>query len=251
MNTTIVIIDNYHKNLEKFINKKAIVFPFCLIAVFSLMFLNLQTLPFQFQPSPLALRPSMAWAETTDTGSSALPDNSEHFLTETDEYSTPSQRRHLLQEKLMEKPQSAPYSSGNFTSYMLKASFSLVVVLVIILTISYLLKKYYLKGNLFGGKLIHLLDTCRLGPKKSLILTRIENQTLLLGITGQQITLLSEISPSEKSPIQKITSTASNTDNFIKQLSQNSAKLQQNQSKNSTTNIANILEDRFKGLKKI
>lgn len=251
MNTTIVTIDNYHKNLREFINKKAIIFPFCLITAFSLVFFNLQTLTFQFQPSPLALRPSMAWAETAGPGTSGLPDNSEHFRTKTDEYTIPSLRRDLLQEKLMEKPQSAPYSSRNFTSYMLKASFSLAVVLIIILTISYLLKKYYLKGNLFGGKLIHLLDTCRLGSKKSLILTRIENQTLLLGITGQQITLLSEILPSEKSPLQKITSAASNADNFIEQLSKNSAKLQQNQSKNSTTNIANILEDRFKGLKKI
>jgi len=251
MNTTIVTIDNYCKNLGEFINKKTIVFPFCLIAAFSLVFFNFNTLAFRFQPSPLAFQTSAAWAETSGTETSGLPDNSKNFLTETSEYSPPSQRIDLLQEKLMKKPQSMPYSSGNFTSYMLKASFSLVVVLVIILTISYLLKKYYLKGNLFGGKFIHLLDTCRLGPKKSLVLTRIENQTLLLGITNQQITLLSQISPAEKSSIQKIKNVASNTDNFAEQLSENSTKLQQHQTKNSTATIANILKDRFKGLKKI
>jgi len=251
MNTSTLIIDSYWKNLEKFVGKKVVIFSFCFIMAFFLLFFIIHTSGFRFQPSLFDLQPSIAWAKTSVSRRSALPDNSEHVFFKTDEDFPISENSNLLHEKLMKKTHSAPYKSGNFTSYMLKASFSLVVVLVIILTISYLLKKYYLKGNLFGGKLIHLLDTCRLDTKKSLVLTRVENQTLLLGITSQQITLLSEIPSSKKSPLQKITSAASNTDNFIEQLSKNSAKLQQNQSKNSTTNIANILEDRFKGLKKI
>ena len=251
MNTSSFIIDIYWKNLEKFSKKKALVFSFCFIMAFSLLFFNIHTSGFLFQPSLFDLHPSVAWAETSSSRRSALPDNSEHVFFKTDEDSVTSENSDLLHEKLMEKTHSAPQQSVNFTSYMLKASFSLVVVLVIILTVSYLLKKYYLKGSLFGGKFIHLLDTCRLDPKKSLVLTRVENQTLLLGITSQQITLLSQITPSEKPSPQKIKTAPSNTDNFAEQLSENATKLHQNQAKNSTANIANILEDRFKGLKKI
>ena len=251
MNTSSFIIDMYWKNLEEFVEKKVVIFSFCFIMAFSLVFFNTYTVHFQFQPARIDLHPSIALAQNFTPRRSALPDDSEHAFFKTDKDTAASENSNLLREKLMKKTHSAPYQSGNFTSYMLKASFSLAVVLVIILTVSYLLKKYYLKGSLFGGKFIHLLDTCRLDPKKSLVLTRIENQTLLLGITSQQITLLSQITPSEKSPLQKITSAPSNTDNFIEQLSKNSAKLQQNQSKNSTTTIANILKDRFKGLQKI
>ena len=241
--------------------KRAGIIFFCFIMILALCLINLQLpsikltsthLCFHSLPTlPFYLQPSLVWAETSRLGLSALSNNSEHFFSETSEKSQPSKNMDLLQEKLIKKSPSPPYHSGNFTSYMLKASFSLAVVLVIILAVSYLLKKYYLKGNLFGGKFIHLLDTCRLGSKKSLVLTRVENQTLLLGITGQQITLLSQMPFSEKSTPQKIKDAASNKKNFAKQLSENSTKLQQNQSKNSTADIAGILEDRFKELKKI
>ncbi len=163
----------------------------------------------------------------------------------------------LLQEKLAKSPlpDSASFAkSDNFISYLLKASFSLVVILTIILGASYLLKKYQVKSKLFGEKYIHLLETCHLGPKKSIAFIQVENQHLLLGITQQQITLLKEFSPSQKDTLKTTKTVSGNSGNFSGQLAGklNEQPLeQQDQTKKTTTTIANILEDRFKGLKKI
>ena len=111
----------------------------------------------------------------------------------------------LLKEKLNQKVSTAasqPASIGgcqpHFGSSMLKAAFSLVLVLALIWVMGYLLKKYYLKGNLLGEKLIRTLDTCSLGSRGSLALVRVENQTMLLGITSQEITLLARVDLPDK-----------------------------------------------------
>ena len=83
MNTSTLIIDIYWKNLEEFVGKKVVIFSFCFIMAFSLLFSNIHTLGFRFQPALFDLQPSMAWAETSTSRRSALPDNSEHVFFKT------------------------------------------------------------------------------------------------------------------------------------------------------------------------
>ncbi|MEW5800595.1 MAG: flagellar biosynthetic protein FliO [bacterium] len=179
--------------------------------------------------------------------------------------SQPSVTMDLLKERFSERSASldAPSQPAPFFGFsVLKAALSLSLVLAIIWAMSYLVKKYYLRGNLPGGKFIRLLDTCSLGTRGSLALVRVENQTLLLGITGQEITLLSQVNPAEKKGAEEAGSrpkepedystVAHRAEQLSQQLSRNTLKYHPLKPEpGSTDSIAGILESRFKGLKKI
>jgi|GEM_PF-4928705 len=178
----------------------------------------------------------------------------------TDEESTTlSDNFDLLKERLSERlqPKQPPSSSAivNLAPPLLKATLSLALVLAVIFGLSYLVKKYYLRGNLPGGKYIQLLDTCSLGLKNSLILVRVETQTLLLGLSGQQIVLLTQLNSvvgKSKSSEEAAKGRPKASESFAEQLSMNTLKLQPSlQVSESATNIADILESRLKGLKKV
>ncbi|MEW6379311.1 MAG: flagellar biosynthetic protein FliO [bacterium] len=161
----------------------------------------------------------------------------------------------LLRERLSERTRPQPSQSVLPGPSMLKAAFSLALVLAGIFGMSYLVKKYYLKGNLLGGKYIHLLETCSLGPKNSLVLVQVENQTLLLGVGGQQIVVLTQLNSLGKSKTEEtggVKTRPKAAESFAEQLSINALKMQHlPQESGSASSIAGILESRLKGLKKV
>ncbi len=74
------------------------------------------------------------------------------------------------------------------------------VVLGLMFLIFFGFKKYVLKNTAFGGgnKLVNVLGTWFLGPKKNIALVEVAGEILVLGISNENITLLSSITSEEK-----------------------------------------------------
>ena len=74
------------------------------------------------------------------------------------------------------------------------------VVLGLMFLIFFGFKKYVLKNTAFGGgnKLVSVLGTWFLGPKKNIALVEVAGEVLVLGISQENITLLSNITSDEK-----------------------------------------------------
>jgi flagellar protein FliO/FliZ len=81
------------------------------------------------------------------------------------------------------------------TGVALKMGLTLLVILAFIFAAFWLLKRYGPKFGIGpagrGGKL-RLLDHLPLGPRKSVVVVRFLNKDLVLGITEQSITFLTE-----------------------------------------------------------
>ncbi len=82
----------------------------------------------------------------------------------------------------------------------LKMLSMLAVVLGIMFLLFFGFKKYVLKNTAFGGgnKLVKVLGTGFLGPKKNIALVEVAGEILVLGMTQENITLLSSITDEEK-----------------------------------------------------
>ncbi|MBT5471787.1 MAG: flagellar biosynthetic protein FliO [Nitrospina sp.] len=76
--------------------------------------------------------------------------------------------------------------------------FALVLGLMFLIFFGF--KKYVLKNTAFGGgnKLVNVLGTWFLGPKKNIALVEVAGEVLVLGISQDNITLLSSITSEEK-----------------------------------------------------
>ncbi len=76
--------------------------------------------------------------------------------------------------------------------------FALVLGLMFLIFFGF--KKYVLKNTAFGGgnKLVNVLGTWFLGPKKNIALVEVAGEVLVLGISNENITLLSSITSEEK-----------------------------------------------------
>ncbi|MFQ5449137.1 MAG: flagellar biosynthetic protein FliO [Nitrospinaceae bacterium] len=90
------------------------------------------------------------------------------------------------------------------TTMKMLTGFSLVLGLMLLLF--YLFKKFVLKNTVFGGsdKLVRVLGTGFLGPKKNIVLVEVAGEVLVLGIANDNISLLANIREKEK--IEKIMS---------------------------------------------
>ncbi|RMF59894.1 MAG: flagellar biosynthetic protein FliO [Calditrichaeota bacterium] len=110
----------------------------------------------------------------------------------------------------------------NFGWMVFKALGSLIIIFFLIVGLVYLLKKYW--GKQLGGGIrqenFQILARLPLHPKQSLALVRVFDRILLIGITENNITLLSEYNNPQD--IQKIinemstTPFSTSTDRFLK-----------------------------------
>ena len=82
----------------------------------------------------------------------------------------------------------------------LKMLSTLALVLGLMFLLFYAFKKLVLKNSLFGkyNKMVNVLSTGFLGPKKSIALVEVAGEVLVLGISNDHISLLSNIQDSEK-----------------------------------------------------
>jgi flagellar protein FliO/FliZ len=76
----------------------------------------------------------------------------------------------------------------------------LALVLGIIFLLFFGFKKFVLKNTVFGGgeKLVNVLGTGFLGPKKNIVLVEVAGEVLVLGISQDHIALLTSITDTEK-----------------------------------------------------
>ena len=83
----------------------------------------------------------------------------------------------------------------------------LAVVLGVMFLLFFGFKKYVLKNTMFGGgeKLVNVLGSGFLGPKKNIVLVEVAGEVLVLGMSQDHIALLTSITDPEK--IEEIKST--------------------------------------------
>lgn len=84
---------------------------------------------------------------------------------------------------------------GGYEGYTRVVSTLLLVIALIIATVYVLKKKYGVRTNLGrSSKLIQVIDHASMGVKKSVFLVKVPGKHLLLGVTNDNIGLLTEVS---------------------------------------------------------
>jgi flagellar protein FliO/FliZ len=115
---------------------------------------------------------------------------------------TPERHPELLVSPKPKAPTSAAVLGAEAPD-LLYSSIKMVTALVFVLSIMlgcyYLFKKTLGKKMGFAGKdrLIKVVSSAYIGPKKSIALVEVAGETLVLGISGDQMTLLSKMMPPE------------------------------------------------------
>ncbi len=96
---------------------------------------------------------------------------------------------------------------------LIPSGLKMLSMLAIVIGVMFLLffgfKKYVLKNTMFGGgqKLVNVLGSGFLAPKKNIVLVEVAGEVLVLGTSNDQITLLTNITDPEK--IEEIKSVGS------------------------------------------
>jgi len=103
-----------------------------------------------------------------------------------------------------ENKEHGPGGALDLASITLKTFFMFALVLALMFFVFYLFKKFVLKNTIFGGgeKIIRVLGTGFLGPKKNIVLVEVAGEILVLGTSNDNISLLTHIQDKEK--IEKI-----------------------------------------------
>jgi len=84
---------------------------------------------------------------------------------------------------------------GGYDEYTRVISTLLIVIALIVATVYVLKKKYGVSANLGRRrKLIQIVDHAPMGVKKSLLLVKVPGKHLLLGVTNDKISLITEVS---------------------------------------------------------
>ena len=72
---------------------------------------------------------------------------------------------------------------------------SLAIVIAMMIGAMYLMKKYFYQSPVAAGgsAMIHIVSTCHLGPKNSILLVEVLGQVILLGVSNNQMSILTTI----------------------------------------------------------
>ncbi|MCZ6800516.1 MAG: flagellar biosynthetic protein FliO [Nitrospirae bacterium] len=82
----------------------------------------------------------------------------------------------------------------DFASEVYKMAGSLALVVVLMLGVLVVLKRFMGEGPTgIGGRVIRSLGGLRLGPGKSIVLVEVAGEVLVLGATSKELTLLTRI----------------------------------------------------------
>ena len=90
-------------------------------------------------------------------------------------------------------------SSFGWTEWLsMMGSFLIVLVLLVVTLIA--IKKVGPKIGIHGSKRLQLLEIQNLGGRQKLVLVRVNNEQVLIGLSGQSITKLAQFPHPEMSP---------------------------------------------------
>jgi len=140
----------------------------------------------------------------------------------------------------------------DFVSSVIKMIASLALVLAGILATYWVVKRFMLKsGGGFGGRnLIRILATGYLGQKKNITLVEVAGEVLVLGITNNNISLLSKIEDKEK--IEEIHSThgfKSSGPSFEHRLKKVSSKMKEGKGRDMLSELTDSIQEKVTRLK--
>ena len=102
-----------------------------------------------------------------------------------------------------EQAQNSPFESGSLALSTIKMISALVVVVVCIYLGIFLLKKAMGRHHGINGKnnVLQVLETTYVGPKKTVSLIRVADRSVLVGVTDNQISVLTELDADETAAI--------------------------------------------------
>ncbi len=108
----------------------------------------------------------------------------------------------------------------------LSFSFSFAIVLALLGALLYGLKRLQ-SGNLLGlpQRRIRILESTSLAPRQKLVLVRVKDQELLLGVTVQQISTLASFAATGDEPAPEVTAADLNGNNHLAPLAHKLAEL--------------------------
>ncbi|MBN1211357.1 MAG: flagellar biosynthetic protein FliO [candidate division Zixibacteria bacterium] len=107
----------------------------------------------------------------------------------------------------VESDEKSLYNGGSLALSTFRMISALVVVLVCIYLGVYLLKKLMGRRKIGSGRdnLLQVLETTYVGPKKTVSLVRVADRSVLIGVTDNQISILTELNAEETSAITDAT----------------------------------------------
>ena len=119
---------------------------------------------------------------------------------------------------------------------ILKMVSALIVVLCAVYLGLYLLKRLMnaRQGGRGGSQLLEVIQTTYVGPKKSLSLVRVADRAVLVGVTEQNISVLTELDADETAVILANENSTEQTDSFGSLIRAAAGKLRQFGVKHST-----------------
>jgi flagellar biogenesis protein FliO len=95
-----------------------------------------------------------------------------------------------------------PDDSSINREMFLKTLGALTIVIVLGLLVVFVAKHWLPKMGHFSGKEIRILESTGLGPRKTLHLIQVGSQRLLIGVSGDRITKLTDVSGDFESLVQ-------------------------------------------------
>ncbi|MFQ5453880.1 MAG: FliO/MopB family protein, partial [Candidatus Zixiibacteriota bacterium] len=153
------------------------------------------------------------------------------FIINTDQAAADQEKNYINQNKTAVQNNSeekviSGFMSSNVPS-LLKLGSALVVVIISIYLGIFLLRK--LMGKKYSGNrqnnLLEVLETTYIAPKKTVSLLRVADKSVLIGITDNHISVLTELNSDETNEILASVSLEKDTDNFKTFLKTASKKL--------------------------
>lgn len=139
----------------------------------------------------------------------------------------------------------------NISSTAIRVFIALSLILAVILIIGFLFKKYLLKnsGLLWNKKLVKVLSSSYIGNKKSISLVQVGNEVLVLGISPNNISMLTKLE--DKDLREKITDKKNKESLFSKELSKYYRHFDREEKRNRIDNIAGNIREKVKGYKRL
>ena len=120
------------------------------------------------------------------------------------------------------------FSSSALPSLMRMAG-ALLVVIICIYAGLYLMKRLVMKrnSNTGRGRLLQVIETTGVAPKKTLSLIRVADKAVLIGMTDSHMSVLTELDAEQTAQIMAVPDTCQETDNFARLLKSVSRRFRQ------------------------
>ncbi len=129
---------------------------------------------------------------------------------------------------LAQSPEATPEFVGTAMPSMLRMISALVIVIACIYGGLWLLKRSMNRGLARGGgRILEVLETTAVAPKKTISLVRVADKAVLVGVTDNGITMLTELSPEKTAEITAAQAAPAADDGFSRALAAATGKLRE------------------------